>query len=85
MPKTKKDQGRNFRKVNLISKSGERVSGTRKRQRPEQNASEKKIVKNTKQIMGIPAQVTKGSNGMKAKCDTLMSDVSTMSRVDSLF
>lgn len=42
MPKTKKDQGRNFRKVNLISKSGERVSGTRKRQRPEQNASEKK-------------------------------------------
>lgn len=43
--KKKKHQGRNSRKVILISKSGERVSGSRKGQRPERNASEKKCQK----------------------------------------
>lgn len=37
------------------------------------------------QIMGIPVQMTKESNRMKAKCGTLVSDVPTMSKVDGLF
>lgn len=70
--------------MTLISKSGERVSGSRKGQRPDR-ILQKKMSKVKKQIMGIPVQMTKESNGMKAKRGTLMSGVSTMSKVDSLF